>query len=99
MNKTNKTPFSFIRKGFDQLKKWNDTFNDIIDDINNDNFKKVDWNDVLTKYKELGAGDIEEFSANYSFGYHLKNNIDDDMSKEALNYRIIDFLNAKTNKK
>lgn len=37
--------------------------------------------------------DIEEFSMNYSFGYHYSNNIDDVNSKEAMFIEIKDYLN------
>lgn len=37
--------------------------------------------------------DIEEFSMNYSFGYHYSNNIDDIYSKEAMFIEVKSYLN------
>ncbi|WP_299220977.1 hypothetical protein [uncultured Aquimarina sp.] len=36
---------------------------------------------------------IEEFSMNYSFGYHYSNNIDDMYSKEAMYIEVKSYLN------
>ncbi len=49
----------------------------------------LDWDDIQKKYKQLGIGDIDEFSFNYAFGYHLiHQKLENRVSKEAMYLEI-----------
>jgi len=51
------------------------------------------YSEELKKYQNYPELiDINEFSKNYSFGYHLSNNIDDLSSREAMFNEIKNYL-------
>ncbi len=60
----------------------------------------INYSNLLTQYeKEIEnyknypeLMDIDEFSMNYSFGYHFCNNIDDAISKQAMFFEVKNYL-------
>jgi len=88
----NKEEFSFLRE---TAKKINHT----IKCFKNKPFT-INYSNVLTRYHEEIKNykkhpellDIDEFSMNYSFGYHFCNNIDDMTSKQAMFVEVKSFL-------
>ncbi len=93
--------FSFLKGTWTQLKKLNHTVNQLIENLNNDKLYAINYTNLKTrfieeieKYKHAPELiDINEFSMNYSFGYHYCNNIDDMRSKEAMFIEVKRYIN------
>lgn len=53
----------------------------------------LDWEHVLSEYDQLGVGDVCEFAASYSFGWHAMNlKLKDNDSKQEMYNDIIDGI-------
>ncbi len=78
--------------------------NQFIDDLNNDKLYAINYANLRRRFIEEIENyknnpeliDIEEFSMNYSFGYHYCNNIDDMNSKEAMFIEVKGYLKTLT---
>ena len=99
MKPTNKKEeFSFLKGTWHQVKKLNHKVNQLINNLNNDKLYVINYSNVKRRFIEELKNyknnpeliDIEEFSMNYSFGYHSCNNIDNMYSKQAM------FIEVKT---
>jgi hypothetical protein len=56
----------------------------------------LDWDHVLSEYDQLGMGDVCEFAASYSFGWHAMNlKLKDNASKQSMYNDIIDGIIQK----
>ncbi len=92
--------FSFLKGTFKQLKKLNDKVNQLIDNLNNEKLYAINYSNLTRRFVEELENykchpeliDIEEFSMNYSFGYHCYNNIDDAHSKQAMFIEVKSYL-------
>jgi len=97
-----KEEFSFLEGTWKQLTKLNQKINQLIDNLNNEKTYIINYSNVKRSFMEEIENyknnpeliDIEEFSMNYSFGYHSCNNIDDVFSKEAMFMEIKTYLNT-----
>jgi len=96
----NKEEFSFIKGTWKQIKKLNNTVNQLIENLNNEKLYAINYSNVKRRFIEEIENyknnpeliDINEFSMNYSFGYHSCNNIDDISSKEAMFIEVKSYL-------
>ncbi len=94
--------FSFLKDHWRQLQKINNRVNQLIDDLNTNKLYAINYSNLKRRYTEEIENyknnpeliDIEEFSMNYSFGYHCYNNIDDVYSKEAMYIEVKSYLKA-----
>ncbi len=94
--------FSFLKGTWKQLVKLNLSVYRIIENLNNDKLYAINYSNLrkrfveeLEKYKSHPELiDIDEFSMNYSFGYHTYNNIDDMNSKEAMFIEVKRYINT-----
>lgn len=97
-----KEEFSFLKGTKKQLQKINNKVNQLIDDLNNNKSYVINYSNLKRRFVEEIENyknspeliNIEEFSMNYSFGYHCYNNIDDMYSKEAMYIEIKSYLRA-----
>lgn len=90
-----KEEFSFLRGTRKQLEKLNKKVNQISDKlyaINYTNLKRRFIEEIENYKNNPELIDINEFSMNYSFGYHSCNNIDDMNSKEAMYIEVRSYL-------
>ncbi len=95
-----KEEFSFLEGTWNQLKKLNQKVNQLIDNLNNEKLYSINYSNVKRRFIEEIENyknnpeliNIEEFSMNYSFGYHSCNNIDDVFSKEAMFIEVKSYL-------
>ncbi|WP_109301697.1 hypothetical protein [Aquimarina sp. AU474] len=89
--------FSFLKGTWKQL---NHKVNQLIDNLNDNKLYAINYSNLKRRFIEEIENyknnpeliDIEEFSMNYSFGYHAFNNIDDLLSKEAMFIEVKSYL-------
>ncbi len=94
--------FSFLKGTLKQLAKLNQSVNQLIQNLNNDKLYAINYANVKGRFLEELKNyknnpeliDIDEFSMNYSFGYHSCNNIDDLLSKQAMFVEVKSYLNT-----
>lgn len=94
--------FSFLKGSWKGLKKLNQKVNQLIDNLNNDKLYSINYSNVKRRFIEEIENyknhpeliNIEEFSMNYSFGYHSCHNIDDMSSKQAMFIEVKSYLSA-----
>lgn len=97
-----KEEFSFLKGTWNQVKKLNHKVNQLIDNLNRDKLYVINYSNLKRRFKEEIENyknnpeliDIEEFSMNYSFGYHSYNNIDNMYSKQAMFIEVKTYLNT-----
>ncbi len=95
-----KEEFSFLIGSWKQLQKINEKVNQLVDNLNNTKLYAINYSNLKRRFTEEIENyknnpeliDIEEFSMNYSFGYHSYNNIDDVYSKEAMYIEVKSYL-------
>ncbi len=98
----NKEEFSFLKGTRKQLKKFNSAINQLVDNLNSEKLYAINYTNVRKRFLEEIENyknspeliDINEFSMNYSFGYHSCNNIDDMLSKQAMFMEVSRYLKA-----
>ncbi|MCK8523774.1 hypothetical protein M0D21_19485 [Aquimarina sp. D1M17] len=92
--------FSFLKGTWKQLTKLNHKVHQLINNINNDKLYAINYSNLKRRFTEELENyknnpeliDIDEFSMNYSFGYHCFNNIDDTLSKQAMFIEVKSYL-------
>lgn len=92
--------FSFLKGPRRQLRKLNNKVNQLIDNLNHNKIYVINYSNLTRRFIEEIENyknypeliDIDEFSMNYSFGYHYCNNIDDVNSKEAMFIEVKSYL-------
>ncbi|TSE06706.1 hypothetical protein [Aquimarina algiphila] len=92
--------FSFLKDPWKQIQKINNRVGQLIDDLNTNKLYAINYSNLKRRFTEEIENyknnpeliDIEEFSMNYSFGYHCYNNIDDVYSKEAMYIEVKSYL-------
>jgi len=97
-----KEKLSFIRGTWLQLKRLNNTVYQLINKLNNEKRYAINYPNLKMRfiqeienyknYPELVC--VEEFSMNYSFGYHYVHNIDDMRSRQAMFIEVKTYLNT-----
>ena len=95
-----KEEFSFLKGTRKQLKTLNNKVNQFIDNLHVDNLYAINYTMVRKRFIEEIENyknypeliDINEFSMNYSFGYHSYNNIDDMNSKQAMFIEVKNYI-------
>ncbi len=95
-----KEEFSFLKGNWKPLKKLNNKVNQLIANFNTNKLYAVNYSNVRNRFIEEIENyknhpeliDIDEFSMNYSFGYHFCNDINDLQSKEAMFIEIKSYL-------
>ncbi|WP_299258545.1 hypothetical protein [uncultured Aquimarina sp.] len=93
-----KEEFSFLKGS--STKKLNSKKNQFIEREYNHKLYAINYSNVERRFAEELENyknypeliDIEEFSMNYSFGYHCSNDIDDIHSKEAMFIEVKSYL-------
>ncbi|WP_271768864.1 hypothetical protein [Aquimarina algiphila] len=92
--------FSFLKDPWKKIQKINNRVGQLIDDFNTNKLYAINYSNLKRRFTEEIENyknnpeliDIEEFSMNYSFGYHCYNNIDDVYSKEAMYIEVKSYL-------
>ncbi|MDY8136974.1 hypothetical protein [Aquimarina sp. 2201CG5-10] len=92
--------FSFLKGTWNQLKKINNKVHQLIKGIHNDKPYAINYSNLRKRFTEEIENyknhpeliDIDEFSMNYTFGYHYSNNIDNVFSKEAMYIEVKSYL-------
>jgi len=92
--------FSFLKKTARQSKKIDNNVYQLICDVDTTMSYGINYSNLtksylleLERYKNYPQLlDIDEFSMNYSFGYHSSNNIDSMQSKEAMFLEVKNYL-------
>ncbi|MGY3791768.1 hypothetical protein [uncultured Aquimarina sp.] len=100
-----KEEFSFLKGTWKQIKKINDKVYQIIDGLDTHKLYAINYKNLKQRFAEELENyknhpeliDIEEFSANYVFGYHSSNNIDSMYSKQAMFIEVKSYLNNMRN--
>ena len=95
-----KEEFSFLKGTRKQLKTLNNKVNQFIDNLHVDKLYAINYTMVRKRFIEEIENyknypeliDINEFSMNYSFGYHSYNNIDDMNSKQAMFIEVKNYI-------
>lgn len=97
--KIDKSRFTFLDQDQTLLSKLLQNVNAILEGIVESKPYALDWDHVLSEYDQIGVGDVCEFAASYSFGWHAMNGkLKDKASKEAMYMEIIDgILDRRTN--
>ncbi|MBW1298522.1 hypothetical protein [Aquimarina litoralis] len=98
--------FSFLKGTWKQLKKINSKVNRIIEGLDTNKLYAINYSNLKQRFAEELENyknhpeliDIEEFSANYAFGYHSSNNIDSMCSKQAMFIEVKSYLNNIKNR-
>ncbi len=84
-----KTSISFITNFCAKVDTIFQVVNTVVDGVNNAKPYEIEWTAVVEEYKQNSFNDIEEFAANYTFGYHmLHDNLNDEISKEAMRIEL-----------
>ena len=92
--------FSFLKGTRRQLKKLNIKGNQCIDNLHKDKLYAINYTRLYNRFTEEIENyknhpeliDINEFSMNYSFGYHFYNNIDDLNSQQAMFIEVKNYI-------